>query len=84
LIQEVENRWIEISNDTIQYHIVGMNPDDFPEMVLLNEVGFFSLAASALERMIQQTTIISPVGDEKRPHINGVYMEISHEKEKKE
>ena len=83
LIQEIENRWIEISNDTIQYHIVGMNPDDFPEMVLLNEVGFFSLAASSLERMIQQTTIISPVGDEKRPHINGVYMERSHEKEKK-
>ena len=29
-INEVENRWIEIGKETIEYHIVGMNPDDFP------------------------------------------------------
>ena len=41
LINEVENRWIEISNDKVQYHIVGMNPDDFPETPQLQKVDFF-------------------------------------------
>jgi DNA polymerase-3 subunit beta len=41
LINEVENRWIEIGNDKVQYHIVGMNPDDFPETPHITEVEFF-------------------------------------------
>ena len=78
LINEVENRWIEIGNDNVLYHIVGMNPDDFPETPVISEVNFFSIDASALEQMIERTTIISAAGDEKRAHINGVYVERSH------
>lgn len=40
-INEVENRWIEIGSGKIQYHIVGMNPDDFPETPHISEVEFF-------------------------------------------
>ena len=28
---EVENQWIEISNGNVEYHIVGMNPEEFPD-----------------------------------------------------
>ena len=79
LINEVENRWIEIGNDKVQYHIVGMNPDDFPETPHITEVDFFSIDASIFEKMIERSIIISAAGDEKRAHINGVFVERSHE-----
>jgi DNA polymerase-3 subunit beta len=81
LINEVENRWVEITNDKVQYHIVGMNPDDFPETPHISQVDFFSIAAGALERMIERATVISAAGDEKRAHINGVFVERTHSPE---
>ena len=78
LINEVENRWIEIGNDKVQYHIVGMNPDDFPETPHITEVDFFSIDAPILEKMIERSIIISATGDEKRAHINGVFVERTH------
>ena len=80
LINEVENRWIEISNGSVQYHIVGMNPDDFPETPQITEVEFFSIDATILEKMIARATIISAAGDEKRAHINAVFIERTHGK----
>ncbi len=79
LINEVENRWIEIGNDKVQYHIVGMNPDDFPETPHITEVDFFAIDASIFEKMIERSIIISAAGDEKRAHINGVFVERTHE-----
>lgn len=78
LVHEVENRWIEIGNDKIQYHIVGMNPDDFPETPHITEVDFIDIDATILEKMIERTTIISAAGDEKRAHINGVFVDFIH------
>ena len=75
LVHEVDNRWIEIGKDKVQYHIVGMNPDDFPETPHISEVDFFSIEASILEKMIERAIIISAAGDEKRAHINGVFIE---------
>ena len=75
IINEIENRWIEIGSGKIQYHIVGMNPDDFPDTPHIVEVSFFPIEASILHKMIERTTIISSVGDEKRAHINGVFVE---------
>lgn len=75
LLHEVENRWIEIGSGKVQYHIVGMNPDDFPETPQLKGVDFFSIDASVLDQMISRAVIISAAGDEKRAHINGVYVE---------
>ena len=82
LINEVENRWIEIGTDKVQYHIVGMNPDDFPETPHITEVDFFSIDAFILEKMIERSVIISAAGDEKRAHINGVFVERIHGEDK--
>ena len=79
LIHEVENKWIEIGNDKVQYHIVGMNPDDFPETPHITDVDFFSIDASILEKMIERSIIISAAGDEKRAHINGVFVDRTHQ-----
>lgn len=75
LINEVENRWIEIGSGKIQYHIVGMNPDDFPETPQIKEIDFFNISAPVLEKMIEQVIIVTAAGDEKRAHINGVLVE---------
>lgn len=75
LLNEVENRWIEIGNEKVQYHIVGMNPDDFPETPQILDVNFFSIEASTLSKMIERTVVVSATGDEKRAHINGVFVE---------
>ncbi|MBW1698380.1 MAG: DNA polymerase III subunit beta [Deltaproteobacteria bacterium] len=74
-IHEVEKRWIMIGNQNIEYHIVGMNPDDFPEIPQITEVGFFNMTSEALKRMIDQTTVIASSSDDKRAHIIGVFIE---------
>ena len=76
-INEIENYWIEISSAKggINYHIVGMNPDDFPEIPLIEDISFFKIKSLALKKMIEKTLIISVATDDRRVHINGVYFE---------
>ena len=73
-INEIENNWIEINNDTVEYHLVGMNPDDFPDIPQIEDVAFFEIDAKALSTMIERTTMISAT-DDKRAHIVGAYLE---------
>ncbi len=58
-----------------------MNPDDFPETPQISKVDFFSIDASNLRQMIERSTIITAAGDEKRAHINGVFVERIHNDE---
>ena len=74
LVSEIENRWIQIGNENIEYNIVGMNPEDFPEIPQLEGVDFFEMKSEPFKRMIDQTTIIGS-SDDKRAHVVGVYME---------
>jgi DNA polymerase-3 subunit beta len=74
-INEIENYWVEISNNKVNYHIVGMNPDDFPEIPLIEDISFFTIKSPALKKMIDQTVSIGVVTDDRRVHINGIYFE---------
>ncbi len=74
-IHEVENRWIEIRNENVEYHIVGMNPEDFQQTPPIEEVTFYEADAAALRRMIERIIIIAGAPDDKRPHIVGAYFE---------
>ncbi len=74
-VHEVENRWIKIGNDKIEYHIVGMNPEDFPDSPKLGDLSFFEMDSLALRGMIEKSVIISGASDDRRSHINGVYFE---------
>lgn len=73
-INEVENHWIEIRNEKVEYHLVGMNPDDFPDIPQIADVQFFPVDAKSLGIMIERMTMIS-ASDDKRAHIVGVYLE---------
>ncbi len=75
LLSEVENRWIEIGNGNIEYHIVGMDPEDFPDIPHIEDMTFFDMESAALKRMIEKSVIISGAADDRRAHINGVFFE---------
>lgn len=75
LIEEVERQWIRISSDKVEYHIVGMSPDDFPDIPVLEDVDYMEIDAIRFRKMIEKTIMISPSSDEKRAHITGVYFE---------
>jgi len=82
-LNEVENHWIEIGNEHVEYHIVGMNPDDFPEIPKIEAVEFFDLNSQVLARMIERAVIVSGASDDKRAHIIGVFAERISEADSK-
>jgi DNA polymerase-3 subunit beta len=82
-LKEIENHWIEIGNEHVEYHIVGMNPDDFPEIPKIEAVEFFEIDSIALAKMIEKTVIVSGASDDKRAHIIGVYAERITEEKKR-
>ncbi len=81
-INEVENNWIEIGNNNVEYHLVGMKFEDFPQIPQFDDLSFIRLDSTALSSMIERTVYISGASDDKRAHIIGVYLEVFHEKEK--
>ncbi len=74
-INEVENHWIEIGNQTVEYHIVGLNPDDFPEIPKIEDVDFFEINSASFAKMIEKTAIITGASDDTRAHIIGILAE---------
>ncbi|MCP4352400.1 MAG: DNA polymerase III subunit beta [Desulfobacterales bacterium] len=82
-VNEIESRWIEIGNQNIEYHIVGMNPDEFPETPHIEELTYFEIDSAPLKRMIEKTVVIGGAPDDKRAHINGIFFDrIANENEK--
>ena len=74
-INEIENNWIEIGNEKVEYHLVGMNPEEFPDIPSADEAQFISLEMAVLAKMIEKTVIIGGASDDKRAHITGIYIE---------
>lgn len=82
-MEELDNRWIEISSDKVEYHLVGMNPEDFPDIPKVEEVDFLIMNSESFKKMIEKSIVISVAGDEKREHMIGVSMErLSRGREK--
>jgi DNA polymerase-3 subunit beta len=82
-LHEVDNRWIEIGNQAIQYHIVGMDPDEFPDNPNINDVVFFEVGSVQLKKMIEKSIVISGASDDKRAHINGALFEKIEDEDRK-
>lgn len=83
IINEVENRWIEIGHPKVLYHIVGMNPDDFPDSPVVEGTMFLDIDSYTLKRMIERNIIVTGASDDKRAHINGVYFQKIQKNNKK-
>ena len=74
-IEEKGNRIIDISNEKVQFHLKGMNPDDFPDTPELEAVDYFDVDSALFKKMIDKTIAVSGIGEDKKAHINGVYFE---------
>ena len=74
-IAEIENHWIEIGNQTVEYHLVGMNTDDFPQIPQFEGIALIDVDSMGLAMMIEKTVYISGSTDDKRAHIVGMYLE---------
>lgn len=75
LVNEVENYWVEIGNYNVQYHLVGMNPDSFPEVPEIENIPFIELESLHFKKMIDKTSMMIPSVEDKRPHVIGVCLE---------
>lgn len=78
-IAELENQWIEIASDSVEYHLVGMNPEEFPQIPKISNVAFFKINSGDFKRMIDKAVIIGVSGDEKREHLIGALLEYIEE-----
>ena len=75
-INEIENHWIEIGQQNVEYHLVGMNYEDFPKIPHFETVDFITIDSTALAAMIDKTVYIVGASDDKRAHIIGIYLEL--------
>lgn len=75
ILKELDNHWVEIGNETVEYHIVGVNHDDFPEVPRIDSVDFVEMESAALSDMIAKSVIIAAASDDRRTHIIGVLAE---------
>ena len=73
-ISEVDNQWFKIGNTNVEYRIVGMNPEDFPDIPRIDAVEFFEIDSAVLKKMIEKMLVIG-VSDDKRAHIIGAFFE---------
>lgn len=80
-IERVENNWLQIGKESATFHILSLNPDDFPEIPEMDDVDLFEMDALFLKRMIQKTVYIGAAADEKRAHIVGVMLECTPDDE---
>lgn len=73
-IRQLENQWIEISSENIEYHIVGMDPEDFPHIPKVDNTDFVIIDSAALRKMIEKSVSITATANEKRIHLLGVLL----------
>lgn len=75
LINEVENRWVEIGTGDSVYHIVSSDYENFPETPVIEDINFIEIASKNLKKMVDVSSIISFSGDEKRIYVLGSLIE---------
>ena len=77
LLNEVETRWLEISCENLNYHLVCADPDDFPTLPEMKDDTKFEINSDHFSTMIKRSCVIKGASDDQRAHINGVLFEVS-------
>jgi DNA polymerase-3 subunit beta len=74
LISQGENNWIKIGSQTVEFNLVGMNPEDFPDIPRFDDTVFFEMESAAFKKKLEKALIIA-ASDDRRAHVIGVYFE---------
>lgn len=84
LVNEVENRWVEIGTGDSIYHIVSSDYENFPETPVIENIDFIEIGSRDLKKMVEVSSIVSFSGEEKRIYVLGSLIEkISHDQGEK-
>jgi len=75
LVNEVENRWVEIGKGDSLYHIVSSDYENFPETTMIENVNFVEISAMDLKKMVAVSSVIGSSGEEKRIYVLGSLIE---------
>ncbi|MBF0111515.1 MAG: DNA polymerase III subunit beta [Desulfamplus sp.] len=76
LINEVENRWIEIGSGNVQYHIVSSDYENFPEYPSIeDDTQLVEMESGVLKKMAEVSASINFSQEEKRPYVLGALFE---------
>jgi DNA polymerase III subunit beta len=81
ILKELENKWIHIADKNVEYSIVGIESDDFPELPAVDGVELLDMDSEIFKNMIEKT-VIAVLSDEGRAHLAGVFFEKGVEDEK--
>lgn len=74
LLEKQENNWLRIQQQSSEFNLVGISPDEYPVFPSYNTNDFIKMQSSVFSEMIEKT-IYSVSTDETRYHLNGVYFE---------
>ncbi len=72
--EQTANRWVDIGDTNVKYHISGLDPETFPKNPVIEDIELFNIDSGHLKNMIDRTVGIVGETDDKRPHIIGVYL----------
>ena len=73
-INVLENQWMEISSGKARFKIVGLNPDEFPQLPKKGEALEVKLNGAVIREMVEKTAFAMS-SDETRFNLNGVFVE---------
>ena len=75
LVNEVENRWIEIGKGDSIFHIVSSDYENFPETPVIENIEFIEISSADLKKMVDIASIVNYSGEEKRIYVLGSLIE---------
>ncbi len=75
IVNEVENRWVEIGKGDSVYHIVSSDHENFPETPVIEDIELIEVKSKDLKKMVEMSSIITYSGDEKRIYVLGSLIE---------
>ncbi|MCD4675604.1 MAG: DNA polymerase III subunit beta [Desulfobacula sp.] len=75
LVNEVENRWVEIGKGDSIFHIVSSDYENFPETPVIENIQFIEISSKDLKKMVDVASIVNYSGEEKRIYVIGSLIE---------
>ena len=75
VVNEIENRWVEIGEGDSIFHIVSSDYENFPETPVIENVEFIEISSKNLKQMVDVASIINYSGEEKRIYVIGSLIE---------
>jgi DNA polymerase III subunit beta len=75
LVNEIENRWVEIGKGDSIFHIVSSDYKNFPETPMIEDIEFIEINSKDLKKMVDISTIVNYSNDEKRIYVIGSLIE---------